>query len=625
MRTSCMKAGRARHEFSSAPSGLPTVEVTHTHGLRRGLMVVTSALIVAFGAVLTLGSSAAAQTVAIREVGIQGYFTNDGSPTRVRVEISNPGPATSLKLTLSVSDKDARLGRVDKYAFGVPLRAGEDRVLDLPIPLFAAQPVLTINATAPDGRVVTSLTRPLQRIGSNRLVLLLCAEDKTCNDVLGAIQGSGSDELKTRKTQQYTFLVLKDLPDEWWAYGPAHSIIVARPAASLSPPQRAALEGYCRQRGQLALIEPLVGAGLMDAYRTGPDSESRVETGSGWLYRFRDAEALAAFLDRSLSEFPTTDIAKFYGQYTRSTWIRSGFPGSPLATVFDFPTWGWLIFWLVLYIVIVGGVNFYVLSKVKRRELAWITVPGIALLFALMLYVTSAAKRPDRVGLDEIATYRLDDLTPQAAATYQLRVSSPIRQDLTLTVPGDALWSGTDQQLTPAATFSVFDRRAENFGTGWSIRVMPTMEFSIPLLQWSYQDLNLSGLATLPGSLRRLGNGQLVNETGFSFRQAVFREDDRVYDLGAVGAGAAFLPRNGAGEETQRLVGPSEFAIAAAGRRFNRESHEDIKRMLAGETSTTKRTFAGLAEAASLGSSLGTKDTTVRRYVIVVITVRNTP
>jgi len=572
-------------------------------------------------AVVALAGLGSAQSASLQEIGIQGYLTKDNSPTRVRVRVTNPGAqATALKLSISVGEKDARLGRVDQFSASVALQAGEDRLLDLPIPFFAARPVLTLTATTPDGRVVLSQSRALERINANSLVLLLCSDDKTCNEVLGTIQASGSDELKTRKTQRYTFLVLKELPEEWWAYAPAHSVILARPAAGLSAAERAALEGYCRQSGQLALVEPLVGPGILDAYRTGTSTEPRTGVGSGGLFRFHDAAELASFFDRSVSDL-MTETAKNFGEFERSRWIRFSALNSPLSTMFDFPTLPWLIIWLVIYIVIVGAVNFYVLTKLNRRELAWITVPGIALAFALVLYVSSAAKRPDRPGLDEIATYHLDDLSPEAAANYQLRVSSPTRQDLSVRVPGNAVWSGTDQVLTPTASFSVFDRSAANSGEGWSIRLLPQREFVVPLLQWSYQDLNLAGLVTLPGSLKTLPNGQLINETGFSFRQAVLRDGDRVYDLGAVAAGATFSPRNGMGEEIKQLLGPSYTIVAEAGR-FDRNSHEDIKRLLITGANASKPVFAGLAEMSSLGASLGTHDYARRQYVIVVITLR---
>jgi len=589
---------------------------------RSGVLAATRVFATLTVAVVALVGLASAQSASLQEIGIQGYLTKDNSPTRVRVRVTNPGAqATTLKLSISVGEKDARLGRVDQFSAEVPLQAGEDRFFDLPIPLFATKPVLTLTATTPDGRVVTSQSRTLERINGNNLVLLLCSDDKTCNEVLGTIQASGSDELKTRKTQRYTFLVLKELPEEWWAYSPAHSVILARPASGLSVAERTALEGYCRQSGQLALVEPLAGPGILDAYRTGSSGETRTGVGSGGLFRFHDAAELASFFDRSVSDF-MTETAKNFGEFERSRWIRFGALSSPLATMFDFPTLRWLIIWLMIYIVIVGAVNFYVLTKLNRRELAWITVPGIALALALVLYVSSAGKRPDRPGLDEIATYHLDDLSPEAAANYHLRVSSPTRQDLSVTVPGNAVWSGTDQVLTPTASFSVFDRRAANSGEGWSVRLLPQREFLVPLLQWSYQDLSLAGLVTLPGSLKSLPNGELVNETGFSFRQAVLRDGDRVYDLGAVGAGATFAARNGTGEELKQLLGPSPYTMAGEARRFDSNSHEDIKRLLAAGASTSKPVFAGLAERPSLGASLGTRDYARRQYVIVVITLR---
>jgi len=567
-----------------------------------------------------------AQSASIGDVGIQGFFSIGSAPTRVRVQLSNPGPQpVILNITVSVSEKDAHLGRIDRFASSVSLQANESRTIDLPIPLFAGRPVLALDVSTSDGRGIAHQTQILQRPEANALVLLLCAEEKTCNEIVGTINASGNDEQKTRKTKAYTFLVLKDIPEEWWIYGPAHSVILARPASGLSARQREALEGYCRLRGQVTVIDDQVGPGFLDIYRAGARGV-RTNVGTGALFHFPDAPELAAFLDRSVGDLQDGDEAKIFRQLGRFNAFRNANDSLPLVTTFSFPTLRWLTVWLVVYIVVVGVLNFFILTRLNRRELAWITVPAIALVFALMLYFMSAAKRPKNVGVDEIATYTMDNQSRQAAAFYEVRISSPHRQDLSVFVPGDAIWNGADQVGKSDANFSMFDRRATNFTDGWTVRFLPERTFEIPLQQWSYQDLNFSGIVTLPGSLGKPAPGQLKNETGLTFQEAVFLADGQVFDLGEIAAGATFASHRGAGEDVESVRKKWFEEMQRRDARIETSSREDLKRLLAIQSSSAPYPFfAGLAEAPVLGANVAGQNFIHRQYIIVVVGMRSTP
>ena len=579
------------------------------------------------GAVLAAPHCVLAQTASISDVGLEGFLPTGGTPTRVRIRLSNPTnwPVT-INLTISVAQKDAGVNnrRVDQFMSSEKVGPGESRLVSLPISLWATVPVLSLEARTSDGHEVGQQTRILNRANSNLLVALLCAEEKTCNQVLGALESSGDDTEKAAKTKTYTFLVLKDLEDNWWEYLPAHGLVLARPNAGLSEKQRLAIEGYCRQQGQLVVLDNLAGPGLLEAYRnTKSGSYPRDALGAGYFYRFADAEAFASFLDRSVHETSEWKDGHYFRQFTRyraNVWDIN--QGHRLATMFEFPTFRWLILWLIVYVVVVGAVNFYVLTKINRRELAWITVPAIALAFALMLYLMGTAKRPTKIGLDDIATYQLDDHTTTASATYDVRVSSPRRQDLTLRVPGNVLWTGVDHQISPFASFSIFDRQTADLKPGWKVRMAAKNEFDIPLLQWSYQDVSLFGLASLPGTIKRVPGGRLVNQTGLTFRQGVFRDGEKVYDLQRIAAGAEFDPRNGPmtdlNEETRRFRLEPE-------KQFDRNSHEDVRSLLINQSRSDRPSFVGLAEALALGSELPGQDATHHQYVIVVVSLWGAP
>jgi len=125
--------------------------------------------------------------------------------------------------------------------------------------------------------------------------------------------------------------------------------------------------------------------------------------------------------------------------------------------------------------------------------------------------------------------------------------------------------------------------------------------------------------------MRRLSGGQLVNETGLSFRQAVYVADDRIFDLGTIGSGAIFLPEKGGGVDAEDLRKKWSNRWQRNSLPFDRSSPEDIKQFLATQGDASYPVFVGLAEAPVLGASLPAANFTHRQYVIVVVGMRGTP
>ncbi len=115
------------------------------------------------------------------------------------------------------------------------------------------------------------------------------------------------------------------------------------------------------------------------------------------------------------------------------------------------PSLPWLTAFLVAYVLIVGPVNGFVLSRVGRRELAWGTIPAITILFAGGAFVASAGSQPS-VGLAAEARWWIDGAGSEMAITA---LRSPTAGEHTIEFPG------TDWDVL-AASFSdpvAIDRR----------------------------------------------------------------------------------------------------------------------------------------------------------------------
>lgn len=113
-------------------------------------------------------------------------------------------------------------------------------------------------------------------------------------------------------------------------------------------------------------------------------------------------------------------------------------PGATLASVLSgvtegVPTLPWLAVFLATYIVVVGPVNGVVLARFGRRELAWVTVPAVTVIFTAGGWFGATSSQPP-VGFAGSATTWVDGV---ARDTVVAVVRAPTPGSHELTLPGD--------------------------------------------------------------------------------------------------------------------------------------------------------------------------------------------
>ena len=109
-----------------------------------------------------------------------------------------------------------------------------------------------------------------------------------------------------------------------------------------------------------------------------------------------------------------------------------------------------LMVFLCLYIVILVPVNYIILRQFKRRDWAWITIPGLILLFSLIGYIAGFRARGGQPLLRQISIIQQIDKGSVEAQTTIANVDtfiglySPNRGRFTLRFPDDTLVRITD-------------------------------------------------------------------------------------------------------------------------------------------------------------------------------------
>ena len=98
-----------------------------------------------------------------------------------------------------------------------------------------------------------------------------------------------------------------------------------------------------------------------------------------------------------------------------------------------------LLVLLLGYILLVGPINYLVLSRLDRREWAWITVPALIAVFTVGAFGIGSLLRGSDVIVHQVAIVRGAPGTDQATTQAYLGIFSPNRATFQLTVQGDAL------------------------------------------------------------------------------------------------------------------------------------------------------------------------------------------
>ena len=547
--------------------------------------------------------------VKVQEIGLQGYYGS--GITRVRLQLANPGAAQlELDLRMKVWSRghSYESGMEDAFTKHASLDAGQSISLDLPILVFATvEPVLTVEARDPAGRIVGEENVGLQS-GRSALIAIVCNAPTTCQETQNQIQYAGTDKEQEERSRDTKIIALHDLPLVWWAYTPASFVVLAMPVASMQPAQLSALEGYLRNGGKVVLLEHESSPGDFLRRYPSADATKSLSVGRGVLYRQPglNSKLLPALFAG------TNNIGQGYYEEEYAPWFRRwGRPAWPF-THFDFPRLRWLLLWMVAYTLILGVINFAVLKKIKRLDLGWLTIPIIALCFAVAMYLASSHRQPKIAGLDQGTVDWMDNGSDLAGEQLDIRVSSPKVQLLEVSLPDSPVFAHGTRMFGRTVHINSEDH---NSGSDWNVDLGAPERFRLGMLRLSYQDLSFRTLRRLPGTVKKLSATQFVNQTGRNFKQAVFLKGDAIYLLGTVPPGATFdIGKVGSRKRDQNPAPPSRF------KKNDQRTELNFEEFATGLVAPTEGgTFVGVSEETASHGSVSGAPFSPRQFTATVV------
>ncbi len=112
---------------------------------------------------------------------------------------------------------------------------------------------------------------------------------------------------------------------------------------------------------------------------------------------------------------------------------------SSLALIPDqtLPTPGTVAIYLIIYVLVLGPANYFILSRMKRREWAWFSIPIIIILFSAYGYFSGFRLRGGRALVRQIAVIRAEVGAPLADIDTFVGVYSPFRADYALEIDAE--------------------------------------------------------------------------------------------------------------------------------------------------------------------------------------------
>lgn len=91
------------------------------------------------------------------------------------------------------------------------------------------------------------------------------------------------------------------------------------------------------------------------------------------------------------------------------------------------------------YVFVVGPLNYALLRRLKRRELAWLTIPAAVILFTAITYIAGFGLRGTRPTLHRLTVAQVWENSDRAQVETLIGIFSPRRAEYDLQVDGDLL------------------------------------------------------------------------------------------------------------------------------------------------------------------------------------------
>ena len=390
----------------------------------------------------------------------------------VKVSLNNTGPDIEGRLEVTQSPQ----GPSQKiFAQAVTLPGQTRKVLTLYVYPDGYLDSLNVRLVGAGGQVATATAKLICISPSDRLIGIL-ADSPTPFNILSKLN---PDNGKT----YLALLGTDEVPDKADALGSLDTLVVSNiDTGTLTPGQQAALFSWIVRGGRLVVT------GGTDWKRTAAGFDPVLPIQPGGTQTISSLGGLAKFIgkDDALTKDTVVVQANLLRTGTQK-WISQGDaalvlqrpiglgtviymtfdpavePFSGWSVKEDFyrqllgveisrPVWGWgfqdwaaasmavhdfpnrrtpggieIFGFLLVYIIVIGPINALALRRIKRKELAWVTIPGLVVLFSLVAFIYGAVIYTNQPVLNRLAVVQINPDDKQAHIDGLIGIMSPVQ------------------------------------------------------------------------------------------------------------------------------------------------------------------------------------------------------
>ena len=466
-----------------------------------GVLLVAFSLLAGPLATQAAPTAQAAPITLTARAGFDGYY-KDQRWLPIRITVANDGPDAGGTLRV-VAPRFNSADLVVTRAIELPTRSRREIYLYIPTEGYISS--LKVSLFSANNKEIASATARLaQTNGGDLLYGVVAGSPSAFESVMGNIDPLNGQAYVAR-------LELEDLPPVTYAWHALDVLVMSDvDTGALTPEQRAALAGWVSAGGRLIVAGgptwQKTAAGLADllpllpnaattlpgvsslaaftsadsplgpaVVATGaltPDAVTLVSEGDVPLVVIRRSGfGQVAFLALDPAFDPLRNWAGAEGLFRNlltgtgqlPNWaggMRNWYSARDAINALpglDFPSVFQICGFLGLYLIAVGPVNYLVLRRLKRRELAWLTIPALVLVFSLGAYLAGYQLRGGQASLHRLAVIQVWPDSEFARVEGVVGLFSPRRSQYDLSFGAGFLARPmpVDAYNGPASSFTV--------------------------------------------------------------------------------------------------------------------------------------------------------------------------
>ncbi|MEW6357031.1 MAG: hypothetical protein AB1696_11940 [Planctomycetota bacterium] len=194
----------------------------------------------------------------------------------------------------------------------------------------------------------------------------------------------------------------------------------------------------------------------------------------------------------------------------------------------------WVALFIVAYVVVAGPVDYFVLRRMGRLALTWITFPVYIVAFSVAGYVLAYSAKGGDMLINKLSVMDVDPETKQGCGTTYFSLFSPKNGEYTLPIAPDTFLNeltGTSGVGAQRMLFVTEGVTLNEDPSQWDVRAKMNI-WSTKQFRAYWRKGNQTGLtALLKGGRGRVLAGELRNTTPYTISKAAILFGDRIYYL----------------------------------------------------------------------------------------------